>query len=316
MTHIMTRTSRIGIVFLLATFASFCLLHSIPGDVIDTLLGDTLGGASDARAALEVQLGLDQPIVIQYLRWLGSAFTGDFGRSAISSQPVLEAILHRLPATLELVLLSQIIAISLAIPLGVWSGSHPDGFVDRIVTFVSFVVLSLPTFVMGVALLFIFSVALRWLPAAGHTPFFEDPVQNLRSYILPATAVAVLETAILVRVLRSDIISVMKAEYIVLARAKGLGSTRILFGHALRPASFNMLTMIGLQVGSIISASVITETLFSIPGIGSLLIQSVRAQDYAMVQGVVTTMVLLSVLASLCIDLVYAVLDPRIGNRA
>lgn len=315
MIHLTTRTTRLVLVFFLATFASYCLLNLIPGDIIDVLLGETAGGTGRCPGNDGTEFGLDQPIIIRYFNWLGAALTGDFGRSAFSSQPVLEAIFHRLPATLELVLLSQILAISLAIPLGVLSAARPDSKLDRMVTFGSFVVLSLPTFVIGVILLFVFSVSLHWLPASGHVPFFEDPLRNLRAYILPATAVAVLEGAVLVRVLRSDMISVLQEEYIALARAKGLGATRILFTHALRPASLNIVTIIGLQIGNVISASVIVETLFSIPGVGSLLIQSVRAQDTEMVQGVVTTMVILSVLASLMVDLVYTLLDPRIGNR-
>jgi peptide/nickel transport system permease protein len=242
--------------------------------------------------------------------------SGDFGRSAFTTQPVAEALLQRLPATLELVILSQFIAIAIAVPLGVMSAYRPDRPIDRIVSFANFILLSLPPFVTGVVLLFLFAVTLQWLPAAGYVPIRENAWANLRGYILPASTVAVLELSVLVRVLRSDMITVLQEDYIAFARAKGLSAPYILFRHALRPACFNMLTVIGLQVGSIISASVITEQLFSIPGLGTLLIQSVQSKDEAVVQGVVTVMVVLSVLVNLMIDAIYAVVDPRVARRS
>jgi peptide/nickel transport system permease protein len=305
-------------VFLLATFASYCLLNLVPGDIIDFLLGETGGGdpGRAARRQLEQQMGLDYPIIVRYLFWLGRLLSGDFGRSAFSTQPVAEALLQRMPATLELVILSQALAIVIAVPLGVLSAYRPDRPLDRIISFVNFILLSLPPFVTGVVLLFVFAVSFRLLPAAGYVPIGEDVWLNLRGYILPASTVAVLELSVLIRVLRSDMITVLQEDYIAFARAKGLSASYILFRHALRPSCFNMLTVVGLQVGSIISASVITEQLFSIPGLGTLLIQSVRSHDEAVVQGVVTVMVVLSVLVNLIIDVLYAIVDPRVARQS
>lgn len=318
MTYLLGRIPRFCAVFVLATFASFCLLNLVPGDIIDILLGEFGGGdvGRAARRQLEQQMGLDQPIMVRYALWLGHTLSGDFGRSAFTTQPVAEALMQRLPATLELVILSQLISIVIAVPLAVVSAYRPERPVDRVISFINFILLSLPPFVTGVVLLFVFAVTLKLLPAAGYVPIREDVWANLRGYILPATTVAVLELSVLIRVLRSDMITVLQEDYIAFARAKGLSAPYILFRHALRPSCFNMLTVIGLQVGNIISASVITEQLFSIPGLGTLLIQSVQSKDEAVVQGVVTVMVILSVVVNLLIDAIYAIVDPRVARRA
>ena len=229
---------------------------------------------------------------------------------------MLDALKQRIPATLELLILSQIIAIGLSIPLGVYAAYRQERAGDRAISAIAFAFLSMPSFVIGMLLIFVFAVTLRWLPATGFTPITVDLAANLRGMILPATAVALVEAAVLIRVLRSDVISTLREDFIVLARAKGFSPGYILFHHAIRPSSFTFLTVIGLQLGSVISGAVVVETLFSIPGLGSLLIDAVKSRDEIMVQGIVTFMVVASVALNLLIDLCYALLDPRISRRS
>ena len=315
MRYVLTRALRLTTVFLLASLTSFLLLNLVPGNVIDALLG---GGATElgqrAHDELARQMGLDRPILVRYLVWLGNFATGDLGRSLVTAQPIAEALAQRLPATLELIVLAQAMALAISVPLGVFSAYRQNGTLDRLVTSSSFALLSLPTFVTGTCLIFVFAVLLQWLPATGYTALSESVVLNLRGYVLPAAAIALSEAAVLIRVLRSDLIATLQEEYILLARAKGLSPLHIMFRHALRPSCLNLVTIVGLQLGSIVSAAIIVEQLFSIPGIGSLLIQSVRAKDEVMVQGVVAVTVIFCVGVNFLVDLIYSIIDPRVAR--
>ncbi|MCC6779669.1 MAG: ABC transporter permease [Hyphomicrobiales bacterium] len=315
MRYALVRTLRLAAVFLLASLTSFLLLNLVPGSVIDALLG---GGATElgqrAHDELARQMGLDRPILVRYVVWLGHFVTGDLGRSLVTAQPIAEALAQRLPATVELVLLAQVLALVIAVPLGVLSAYRQNGVLDRTVTTTTFALLSLPTFVTGTFLILVLAVLLRWLPATGFTPLSESILLNLKGYILPAAAIALSEAAVLIRVLRSDLISTLQEEYIALARAKGLPPLYIMFRHALRPSCLNLLTIVGLQLGNIVSAAIIVEQLFSIPGIGSLLIQSVRAKDEMMVQGIVAVTVIFCVCVNLLVDVLYSLIDPRVAR--
>lgn len=320
MSHLHRRLLQLIPVFIVVTFASYFMLDLLPGDITDAILSDQDAGtiaSGAAKEALTKELNLDKPVVVRYALWLGDLFRGDLGRSYVTTQPVAEALADRIPVTLQLMVMSQIIALLIAVPLGVFVGQNAGKPFDRAVSGGAFALLSVPIFVIGTALIWLFSIKLGILPSSGHTDFSDDPWRNIKSFILPAITIAAIEVPILMRVLRTDIITTLQEDFIALAKAKGLSNTRILFFHALRPSLFTFITVLGLQLGNLIAGSVVVESLFSLPGVGKLLIESVDSRDEIMVQGVVTFVAIVYVLANLMVDLLYAVVDPRVTeNRA
>ena len=315
MVYLRGRLFRLIPVFFLVTFASFTLLNILPGDVVDAILQDEEAATDDTseiRAALIKEMGLDKPIVVRYFVWLGDMVTGNFGYSMINEVAVWDQILQRLPVTLELLVIAQTLALLVAVPLGVWAAYRANGGVDRTLSIIVFGIVAAPPFVIAIVLVFVFAVSLKWLPAAGYVAFADDPVENLRFYVLPAITVGFLEVPILMRVLRVDMVATLQEDYIALAKAKGMSTSYILFRHAIRPSSFNLVTIIGLQLGNLISGAVILETIFALPGIGKLLIDSIDGRDAMIVQGVVAFLALAYVLINLLVDVIYSVLDPRV----
>jgi peptide/nickel transport system permease protein len=300
---------------LLVSMLTFFLTSLLPGD--PALL--VLGGAEPSQQAIEAvrhDLGLDKPLPIRYLNYLGDTLKGDFGRSYITRQPVLEAIGERLPVTAEIGLVALLVSIIVAVPLGVLSAYRANGAVDRTITTASFGLLAIPSFMTALLLLYIFAVYLNVLPATGWTRLTDNPYQNIRSVILPATALGIGQLATYTRLLRSDMIATLQEDFVSMARAKGLPTWRILFRHALRPSSFSLLTIVGLQVGALIGGAVIVEQFFALPGVGRLLYESIGKRDLVMVQGVVLFLALATVFANFAVDLLYSVLDPRIRRGA
>ena len=315
MAYLRKRMLRLIPVFFLVTFASFTLLNILPGDVVDAILQDEEAATDDTseiRAALVKELGLDKPIVVRYFLWLGDMVTGNFGYSMINEVAVWDQIIQRLPVTLELLVIAQTLALLVAVPLGVWAAYRANRRVDRTLSVIVFGIVAAPPFVIAIVLVFVFAVTLKWLPAAGYVSFVDDPVANLRFYVLPAITVGFLEVPILMRVLRVDMVATLQEDYIALAKAKGMSTPYILFRHAIRPSSFNLVTIIGLQLGNLISGAVILETIFALPGIGKLLIDSIDGRDAMIVQGVVAFLALAYVLINLLVDVIYSVLDPRV----
>lgn len=305
-------------VFFLVTFAAFMMLNLLPGDLVDAILLDEESAipSAEARAALEKELNLDQPVVVRYLFWLGNMLQGDLGRSYVTTQPVTEALAQRIPVSLELMVMAQFFAILLAVPLGILAGFHGGRTPDRYISASAFAVLAVPIFVMGTLLIWLFAIIWGILPSSGHVDFAKDPWRNIQGFILPALTIGIIEVPVLMRVLRTDIISTLQEDYIALAKSKGMSTSYILFHHALRPSSFTFVTILGLQLGNLITGSIVVETLFSIPGVGKLLIDAVDARDEIMVQGVLTFVALVYVTANLVVDVLYAVLDPRVARRA
>lgn len=321
MAYLRNRLFRLIPVFFLVTFASFTLLNILPGDVVDAILQDpeaAVDETSEARQALIEELGLDRPIVVRYFDWLGDMVQGDFGVSYISEIPVWEQIAQRLPVTIELLIIAQTLALLIAVPLGVWAAYRANGAVDRTLSVIVFGLVAAPPFVIAIVLVFVFAVTLKWLPAAGYISFVDDPIANLKFYVLPALTVGMLEVPILMRVLRVDMVATLQEDYIALAKAKGMSTSYILFRHAIRPSSFNLITIVGLQLGNLVSGAVILETIFALPGIGKLLIDSIDGRDAMIVQGIVAFLALAYVGINLLVDLLYSVLDPRVrvGSEA
>jgi peptide/nickel transport system permease protein len=291
---------------------TFLLLNLLPGDPAFAILGPS--ATHDAVIRLHHQLGLDQPLVVRYGHWLAHVLTGNLGRSYLSSQPVLSAIKERLPVTVELVLLSQFVALLFAVPLGILAGRRPNGILDRVSTGGAFGFLAVPNFVLGVVLVYLFAVRYHLFPATGYTPLTKDPFQNLRSVVLPVITLAMAEIAAYLRLLRSDVITTLQEDYIVMAKAKGLPDRRIMLRHALRPSLFSLVTVAGLNFGRLIGGTFIVEIIFQQPGIGLLSIQSIYGRDYVVVQGTVLLIAVAYVLANFLVDLAYGLIDPRVRH--
>jgi peptide/nickel transport system permease protein len=296
---------------ILVSMLTFLLTSLLPGD--PALL--VLGGSEPSQQAIEAvhkDLGLDDPLPVRYVHYVNKVVHGDFGRSYRTRQPVLEAIGERLPVTLEIGLVALIMSVLLAVPLGVLSAYRANKPIDRTITTASFGVLAIPSFMSALLLLYIFAVYLGLFPATGWVRLTDNFAENIHSVVLPATALGIGQLAFYTRLLRSDMIATLQEDFVSMARAKGLPTWRILFRHALRPSSFSLLTIVGLQVGGLIGGAVIVEQFFALPGVGRLLFDSITQRDLVMVQGVVLFLSLATVLANFAVDLLYSVLDPRI----
>ncbi len=303
------------VVLFVVSLISFLLLSLVPGDNPELrMLGDN--ATPEAVAELRAELGLDDPIPVRYVSWLGDVLQGDLGRSTTGNQNVTDIIRERLPITLELAGLSLLIGMIFAVPLGVVSAWRAGGLVDRIVTSSSFAVLSLPSFLVAIVLIIVFAVRLKWLPAApAWVPFTEDPTQNLKNLILPVSAMAVGEVAVLTRVLRSDMIEVLQSNYIETARAKGMPTRFILLRHALPASLLSMLTLVGLQIAGAMTGAVVIEQIFGLPGLGRTLLLAIFSRDLVVVQGLVLVIAGTYVVVNSLVDLTYQLVDPRIRRR-
>lgn len=298
---------------LAVSFFTFMLVSLLPGDPAVIILG--AGGVSpEAVEALRLELGLDRPLLVRYFDWLGSALSGDLGRSPMTGQTVTDAILARVPVTLQLGLMAIAIALVLAIPLAMISAYAAGSRLDRLISSTGFALMSVPSFMMAIFLMLIFAVNLNWFPATGWVPFSVSPAANLRGALLPAFSLAMIELALYMRLLRTDLIGTLQQDYITLARAKGLANHTILLRHALRPSSFSLMTVVGLQLGGVISGAIIVEEIFALPGVGRLLYQSILQRDLLMVQGIVLFIATTYVVVNFVVDLCYSLLDPRIRH--
>ncbi|GIH95502.1 ABC transporter permease [Planobispora siamensis] len=309
---ILHRLVRLLVVLLVVTFLSFALLALLPGDPTTQILG--VSATEEARAQLRQELGLDDPLFVRYAAWLGALFTGDLGTSYITSVPVTEALVERLPVTIELLIAAEIVAIGLAVPIGVAAARRAGSTTDQALTALCFGLLSTPVFVLGVLLILVFAVKWQVLPATGWTPISLDLGWNITSVLLPAITLGCGQLAVYARLLRADMIATLQEDYITLARARGLSPRRILWRHALRPSAISLITAIGLNLGALVGGTVIIETLFGLPGVGRLIVDSIFSRDYLTVQGGVVLISVGYVLVNFAVDLVYAAVDPRIRH--
>src|SRR3954471_20879460 len=299
-------------VLIAVSLLTFLIASLLPGDLAYTILGDQ--ATPEKVAALRHDMGLDRPIWIRYFGWLGGVLQGDLGRSFRTGQTVLQAVTERLPISLGLMVLAQVIALSIGVPLAIICAARSGGPFDRFMTGTAFGMLSVPTFLSAILLIYLFAVELQWLPATGYVPFGEDPAKNLRFMVLPALTLALAEWPGIMRILRSDMIATLQEDYIALAKAKGLKASRILFVHALKPSSLTLITITGINIGRLIGGAVIVETIFALPGIGRLLVGAIGTRDLIILQGVVLLVGAGFVLMNFIVDMLYAVLDPRIRH--
>lgn len=297
-------------VLFLVSLVSFIILHITPGDPAVIMLGEE--ATPESVTALRHALGLDQPLPVQYVIWLGRLVRGDLGNSIQTHQPVREAIVQRLPVTLELTLLAVGIALIIALPSGIISATRRGTAADLASTSLSLFGISMPSFFLAVLLIFVFSLHLRVLPPLGYTPLQSGVVANLEGMILPAITLGSAGAAIIARLTRSALLEVLGLDYIRTARAKGLADRTLIYRHALRNAIIPVLTVTGLQIGALLGGAVITETIFVLPGVGALVVSSIFERDYPLVQGVVLFLALAHLFVNLAVDLLYAYVDPRI----
>lgn len=297
-------------VLFLVSLIVFFLIRLIPGDPAVAMLGEE--ATPQMIASLRQEFGLDQPIPVQYAIWLSHVLRGDLGNSTRAHLPVLQAIVERLPATVELTILSLLISLSIAIPVGIISATRRGSRADLISTTLSLLGVSMPNFFLAILLIFIFSLNLRLLPPIGYTPITQDLGANLRGMILPAIALSAGATAIVARLTRSGLLEVLNLDYIRTARSKGLDEKRVINHHALKNAMIPVVTIVGLQVGALLSGAVITESIFVLPGVGKLAVDAIFSRDFAVIQGVVLFFSLVFLAANLVVDVLYAFLDPRI----
>ncbi|HEU5378755.1 MAG TPA: ABC transporter permease [Ktedonobacteraceae bacterium] len=297
-------------VALLVSFMTFMLIHLVPGDPARVLLGEE--ATPQTVAALQHQLGLDKPIPQQFVLWFGQALHGNLGDSIQLQQPVTDALVQRLPVTLELGLVSLLYSLAIAIPLGVYCATHRNSWVDWLINVSTLVSTAIPGFVLALVLIFVFAVAWRIFPPGGYTPFTDDPLSNLRDMVLPVVALGTGAVAVNLRQIRAGMLEVLEQDYVRTARAKGLSERRVQYTHALRNSLIPLLTIVGIQIGAILGGAFVIETIFLWPGVGKLAVDSIFAKDYPVVQGVVLMAAFSYMLANLLIDISYVFFDPRI----
>jgi peptide/nickel transport system permease protein len=292
------------------TLVVFLMMRFIPGDPVTNMMGENYSEA-DARE-IRHELGLDQSLAVQYVKWLLLLLRGDWGRSILTNRPVLTDVLYRLPVSLELILLSMLLSLLIALPAGIIAAVWPNTWKDYCAMLISMAGVSIPEFFLGVLLFLLFALVLRWLPVSGYIPFAANPAGNLWHMVLPTIALGFPRAALLTRLVRATLLEVLKLEYVTTARAKGLGENPVVLKHALRNALIPTLTVAGLQVGFLIGGAIVVETVFAVPGIGSFGIDAIIKRDYPQVQAFVLVGAFIFVLANLLVDLLYAVIDPRI----
>lgn len=290
------------------TAVVFLVIRFAPGDPIVSMLG--LDYSPEQAALLRARLGLDQPIPVQYGLWISRVVQGDLGSSLFTRQPVLETVMSRLPNTLALAGGAMAVALVTAVPAGIVAATRKDSTFDNVSRIIAIVAVSIPVFWLGLILLLVFSVHLRWFPLGSGLD-----AQGLRGLVLPSVTLGAGFAALIMRMLRSSMIEVLGQDYIRTARSKGLRQSQIHYGHALKNATIPVVTIVGLQLGVLLGGAVLTETVFNIPGLGRLLIESINRRDYTVMQGCVLFIAFFFVMANLLVDLLYAFIDPRIRYR-
>jgi peptide/nickel transport system permease protein len=302
-------------VLLLVSVISFALVFLLPGDPALLLLGEQMATNQEAYEAIRRDMGLDRPIVVQYLDWLGKTLRGELGMSTRDKLPVINGIVERLPVTLELTFLSMFLALSVALPTGIISAVKPNSRWDIAGSLFSLWGVAIPHFWLGILLIYGFAVYAKVLPPSGYVPFTDDPAQNLKYMILPAVTLGTGLTATMMRQVRSSLLEVLQQDYIVAARSKGLMARTIILRHALRNGLIPVVTVVGLQAGLLFGGAVITETIFAIPGVGRWAVDSILWRDFPVVQAVSLVMAIGVLLTNLATDVAYAFIDPRIRHH-
>jgi len=308
--YLIRRFLQLLVVSFIISVLVFMLVHLLPGDPTTEILGANDTAAN--RAILLKQLGLNLPLWHQYTVWLNATFHGNLGTSYLNHESVTHILATGAPVTIELIVLSQILAFAVAIPLALVVSRKPNRALDNISTTTTFGLLALPPFVVAPLLVAVFAVGLGWFPATGYVPFNQNPATNLHDMVLPAVAITAGSIAVYFRLLRSDLISTLQQDFITMARSKGLSNRRIMWRHAFRPSSFSLLAAAGINIGSLIAGTFVVEALFAMPGIGLALVQAVEQRDYLVVQGISLVVAIAFVVIQFIVDFIFTIVDPRV----
>lgn len=299
-------------VLLVVNIVLFLLLNVMPGDAADSM--STMDATAEEVEALRESLGLNDPMYIQYLRWLKNVLKGDFGISFLNGASVTEKIVTRLPVTLELTLLAMLIAVAIALPMGMLSATHRNSAIDAVASFISMIGVAVPHFWLAMMLIIIFSVNLHWLPASGFTPISQGLGKNLIKMIMPAFSVGLGFAATVMRQTRSNMIDVLGTDYISTAKAKGMSKSVVVWKHGVRNALIPVITVIGMQTGRLFGGAIVVETLFGLPGIGTAIVQSIFSRDYQMTMGCVMMVAVIIILINTIVDILYVIIGPRVRS--
>lgn len=310
--YILRRVLMLFPVLLGVSFMVFVLLRLLPGDVVTIMMGETGNLSPEQADSLRTELGLNKPFVVQYAEWVWGILRGDWGVSAFSRQPVLNEMLRRLPVSAELALLSMIVSLSIAIPVGVIAAVRQDTPIDYVLRVLSVFGLSLPGFWVATMALLFMAFQFQWVPPLRYIPFFTDPWLNIQSFILPALTIGTAASASVMRMTRTTLLEVLRQDYVRTAWAKGLTERAVIFRHALKNALIPVVTIMGNQVGFLLGGSVIMEQIFVLPGLGRLTLESIYQRDYPQLQGNILFIATVFVTVNLIVDISYAWLDPRI----
>lgn len=305
--------SMVPVLFLVSVIA-FGLLYVLPGDPAIAILGEN-AGSTQTYLALRKDLGLDQPLYMQYWSWLSRVLQGDLGRSIRTSEPVAEVLLRRLPVSLTVGLSGMLVGLLIGIPVAILSAVRPGSRLDTFGTLFALGGVAIPSFFEALLLMYVFAVLLRWLPPSGYTSPLVDPVLSARMLFMPALVLGTHSAAVIMRQGRSALLEVIEQDYITTARAKGLREKLVLSRHAVKNAMIPIVTILGLQVGNVVGGAVLTETVFAIPGVGRAAVDAIFFRDYPVLQGAVLMLTTSVLLANLAADLAYAYVDPRIRYR-
>src|ERR1700730_16836890 len=313
--YLIKRLISLPLTLLVVSVVTFLFVRLIPGDAITARLGTSTVLSAEQLARMRAFFGLDQPLHLQYLAWLGSILRGDAGYSVRSGQPVTAEIAGRLPVTIELAFAAAVVALAIGIPLGLVSALRPSGALDVLARGFGLLGLALPNFWLGTLLILFFARYLHWMPnTGGYIELFEDPAANLKFLLFPALTLGIAMAAVVMRTTRSAMLDVMGADYIRTALAKGLMPQTVVNRHALKNGMIVVITILGIQVGYLLGGAVVVEEVFSLPGLGRLLLNAINQRDYAVVQGGVLVIATLFVAANTVVDVLYGFLDPRIRS--
>jgi peptide/nickel transport system permease protein len=310
---ILRRLAHLVIVLFFVTLFVAALTSLLPGDPVDAIAGFA---SPEQKEALRKDLQLDDPLYVQYGRWVGNFVTGDLGNyySVTGGRPVADRVKDALPVSLQLMVEAQILALVIAIPFGVSTAYRAGSRFDKGANATAFGLLAIPNFAIALVLAYYVGVRFGWLPVSGYVKPSDDLIEHLRRMAMPAIALAVGQIAVYMRLLRSDMIATLQEDFILMAKSKGISPSRVLWRHALRPSSLTLLTVAGLNVGVLIGGAVIVEVIFSLPGIGTLLYEAINARQYIALQSLVAIIAVGYVLINFLVDVLYAVLDPRIRH--
>jgi peptide/nickel transport system permease protein len=308
--YILRRLVMLVPVLIVVGVVVFGLVHLTPGDPAAVILGDRATPEDIAR--LRDQLGLNDPLPVQFVHWFGNVLRLDFGESIFLGEPVTQALLDRVQPTALLTLYALSIQVLIGIPAGVLAAVRYNSPVDRALTVMAISGSAIPTFFLGILLILIFAVRLRWLPSGGYVPFGEDPVAHVKGMLMPAFALGFSAAGLLARLVRSSMLDVLREDYVRTAFAKGLPEQFVIVRHALRNALIPALTVIGISLGALLGGAVVTETVFTIPGMGRLVVQSIARRDYPVIQGAIIAIAMTYVLVNLVVDVLYVYVDPRV----